>query len=144
MAAILSFCFGVGMGAGLASLNSFNWNTTDFVKLNGSSTVSVNGKTYKGNNIEVKNGKVWIDGKPAEDYAAPGDKLHTYNVTINGNPQAVATLGDVTVNGNCGDIATTGAVTVKGNSEDIATMGTVTVGGRAGSISAWGRVTTGK
>lgn len=144
MAAILSFFFGVGVGASMASVTTFSWGSTDFVKTTGNSKVSINGKTYSGNNIEVKNGKVWIDGKPAEDYAPTGDKSHTYNVTINGNPQGVATLGDVTVNGNCGDIATTGAVTVKGNSEDIATMGTVTVGGRAQSISAWGKVTTGK
>ena len=43
----------------------------------GESTVTINGKTYKGQNIVVQNGKVTIDGKPADDYS-DNNQQHTF------------------------------------------------------------------
>ena len=87
-------------------------------------TCVVNGVVYKGNNVSVRNGVVYVDG-----VKQTGENLG-YNVTVE-------------VKGNCGKITTAGAVTVTGNSEDIRTTGSVHVGGNAGSGQTTGSVTVG-
>lgn len=78
----------------------------------GNSTVQINGKTYKGNNVKIIGDKVIIDGVSQE-------------VTLSG-PTV-----EVIVQGNCGDITTeNGTINVKGTSKEVKTHnGQVTVGG---------------
>lgn len=73
-------------------------------------SITINGKSYKGNNVSVINGVVVIDGKQQEGVVG-----HINNVTINGNCGEIANeSGDITVagyvNGDCstgsGDIKT--------------------------------------
>ncbi|MBX9879627.1 MAG: DUF2807 domain-containing protein [Candidatus Obscuribacterales bacterium] len=54
--------------------------------LGGRNTISVNGKTYTGNSVSIVNGKVFIDGKPAEDdkSSAPKDR-NRLQITVPNN-----------------------------------------------------------
>ena len=75
--------------------------------------IQINGKTYQGNNITMKNGKVFIDGKPADT-----GKEKTINVVVHGpiDVLEIDTCNVVTVNGNVGDIKNgAGDLTVNGS-----------------------------
>lgn len=144
MAFIFSFFAGMTIGGGLVGLTNFNKFTVsssnkDYVKVVGNSTVTINGKTYQGNNINILNNKISVNGFE-ELYDRDDVKNHTYRVSIVGNPQLVETVGNVDVTGNSGNIKTTGSVTVGGNSGSINTVGSVTVKKTSGSISTVGRV----
>jgi DUF4097 and DUF4098 domain-containing protein YvlB len=63
-----------------------------------SSTVRINGRTYRGRNVSVINGEVYIDGKKAEDGDLTQEQV--INVHIEGDVGSVETgQGDVTVTG---------------------------------------------
>ncbi len=86
-------------------------NTGSITQINTQgSSVTINGKTYKGNNLNIINNKVIIDGVEQDD--------------ILSGPTV-----EVMVNGNCGDITTeNGVVKVSGNSKNIKTHnGAVTI-----------------
>lgn len=77
--------------------------------------VIINGKRFKGNNLTIKNNKVYIDGKLVED-----DVVEEKNITINieGDIEKVKVdnCNLITVNGDCGSISTTnGDVKTLGN-----------------------------
>lgn len=56
--------------------------------------ITVNGKTYKGNDVSVKNNEIYIDGKLV-------DKATTIEITINGDVGKIDNgAGDITINGN--------------------------------------------
>jgi hypothetical protein len=56
--------------------------------------ITVNGKTYKGNDVYVRNNEIYIDGKMV-------DKATTIQITINGNVGEIDNgTGDITINGN--------------------------------------------
>jgi hypothetical protein len=81
-------------------------------QISSSGSINVNGKSYKGNNIQINGDRVIIDGEVQEG------SLSGPEVTI-------------IVEGDCGDISTEfGDITVKGTSKDVKTHnGQVTVGG---------------
>lgn len=60
--------------------------------------ITINGKTYIGSNISVKNNKIFIDGKLVEDYEA-ADKI-IVEVKIEGDPISVESDAAVTVEGS--------------------------------------------
>lgn len=67
-----------------------------------SQTVSINGKTYAGNNVHIKQNKVFVDGIEVECE----DKV--INISINGDVGNVDTLsGDVVITGNAKSVNTT-------------------------------------
>ncbi|QKF94221.1 hypothetical protein QKU48_gp0763 [Fadolivirus algeromassiliense] len=174
MASIMSFLAGFGIGAVIIGYSKMHYSTNDFVKVIGDSIVNINGKSFNGKDIIVRNGKVIVNGKEEqyydnnqlpntytvedilitngrvivsgkdEQYYDNNQLPHTYTVEINGNPQKVETMGNVKVTGDCGNINTMGDVTVGGNSGSINTMGTVTVGGISGKISTMGTVNVSK
>lgn len=76
--------------------------------------ITINGKTYVGNNISVVNDRVIIDGKPVED---PGKGI--VSIKIEGDLASLHSDLAVTVNGNVqGDVEAGNSVTcgnVKGN-----------------------------
>lgn len=81
------------------------------VSMSGGS-ISVNGKTYTGKNIQINGDQVIIDGVVQEGVALVGP----INVVVNGNVESLRTVsGDITVNGSTGSIqSTSGDVEVKG------------------------------
>lgn len=104
------------------------------------SSVTINGKTYVGNNITVNsNGQVIIDGKEAGQ--CDDRQIH---IEVVGDVERVETSsGNVTVTGNCGKVkASSGNIKIGGNvSGDVdATSGSISVGG---SVSGSCSVTSG-
>ena len=88
---------------------------------NQSGTCTINGKTYKGHNISIINGVVYIDGKIADKSNASLNT--TIIVKITGNVDSISTeSGDVEVTGHAGKIST--------GSGDVSTGG-----GCAGTLS---------
>ena len=99
--------------------------------------VNINGVTYSGNSVVVKNNKIYIDGKEVN----PADSKE-YIISVHGDYATVSTeSGEVTVNGNNTNSVNTmsGDVFVHGDVlENVSTMsGDVRV---KGSIS--GKVST--
>ena len=75
--------------------------------------ISINGKTYKGNNVSVINGQVYIDGVKK---VASEEKV--INITIEGdiNELKVDVCDKLEVTGNCHTVnSTNGNIQVKGN-----------------------------
>lgn len=81
-------------------------------KVSGGS-VTINGKTYSGSNIQINGGKVVVDGVVQEGAPLVGP----INVTVNGDVESLRTVsGDITVNGSTGSIqSTSGDVQVGGD-----------------------------
>ena len=100
----------------ICSTGSISQINTSF----GSST-TINGKTYKGKNIQVNNGKVIIDGVVQK--ADGKDEILTGDITIvvNGNCDSVESdSGDIVINGDAKAVSSSnGDITiskdVKGN-----------------------------
>lgn len=87
------------------------------------SEVSVNGRTIRvsGNNITIRNGEIYVDGKLYEDEL----------------PQSVTVI----VEGDCNNLNVSGSVEVRGSSANIDCGGSVTVGGDVhGDIDCGGSV----
>jgi len=75
--------------------------TTIIKGISGKSTVTVNGKTYTGNNIQVTDNEVIIDGKKT----GIADRKVVINIT--GNVESITTgSGNVSVTGDAVDIKT--------------------------------------
>ncbi len=74
-----------------------------FARLRAGSSVTVNGKTYHGTNVEVTNGRVVVDGKVVDDQS----KSPRIDITIHGSVERLETAaGDVTVNGSVASLST--------------------------------------
>ena len=72
---------------------------------NQSGTCTINGKTYKGNNISIIDGVIYIDGKIVDKSNASINT--TIIVKITGNVDSISTdSGDVEVTGHAGKIST--------------------------------------
>ena len=72
---------------------------------NQSGICTINGKTYKGNNISIIDGVIYIDGKIADKSNASLNT--TIIVKITGNVDSISTeSGDVEVTGHAGKIST--------------------------------------
>jgi len=100
-----------------------------------SSVVSIGDKTYRGNNIVVTNGKVFIDGKEADT-----SDQKTINITVEGNVETlkVDSCESVTVTGNAGSVQTSsGMVKIDGHvNGSVQTMsGSVKCGPVSGNIN---------
>lgn len=80
----------------MAKRNHVETVWTPLEKEAGMSNITINGRTYTGNNITVNNGKVFIDGKSADD----GEQGRILEVRIQGEPVSVHSDTAVTVNGN--------------------------------------------
>ena len=86
--------------------------------------ISINGKTYSGDNITINNNQVIIDGKNV----TPNESQITIVVNGNLNTLKVDVVENITVNGECGNVdvvngdvncgnVKTGVKTVNGNIE---------------------------
>ncbi len=72
---------------------------------NSNSVITINGKTYIGNNISISNsGKVVIDGVVQDG----GDLVGPVHIEVKGNVEKIDLIsGSVVVNGSCGKVKTT-------------------------------------
>lgn len=100
---------------------------------NQSGTCTINGKTFKGNNISIIDGVVYIDGKIADKSNASLNT--TIIVKITGNVDSISTAsGDVEVTGHAGKISTgSGNVSTGGDC-----AGTISTG--SGNVDINGQV----
>lgn len=101
-----------------------------------SSTVTINGKTYTGDNVTMRNGKVIIDGKEQEGETLSG----VVEVRIKGTLENLECDASV----KCGDV--TGSVSAGGSVKCGDVGGSVNTGGSlkcghvGGSVNAGGSV----
>lgn len=117
-----------------------------FNSIQGSGSVTINGKTYKGRNVLVVNGRVIIDGKDASDQ--PDGTAKTYNIHIEGSLNELKIEGygaDVTVQGDVnGDLLCDGSAAVSGAvGAKVSAGGSVKCGDVHGSVNAGGSVKCG-
>jgi hypothetical protein len=96
-------------------------------------TVTVNGKTYVGNNIQIRNGEVRIDGK------LQGDKVSgVVELKVTGEIGSLDTDASVNMNGTIrGNVSAGGSV----NADNIG--GSVSAGGSVNCDDVGGRVSAG-
>jgi formylmethanofuran dehydrogenase subunit C len=88
----------------------------------GSGSVTINGQTFQGKTVEVRNGQVWVDGQLQPEGKLAGQPV--LNVVVTGDVAELETAsGDVSVAGSVGAVTTTaGDVTcgdVRGNLETV-------------------------
>jgi hypothetical protein len=78
----------------------------------GGNGMTINGKTYNGNNITISDGVVIVDGVVQD-----GDHIgYNIQVTVNGNVGEIETgSGDITVNGEVSDVSTSSGDVKCGN-----------------------------
>lgn len=80
--------------------------------------ITINGKTYKGNNLSMSGGKILIDGKEVSNTDEFEEK-EVY-IAINGSLETleVDTCNEIVIGHNCGQVKTTnGNVSVNGDIE---------------------------
>lgn len=98
--------------------------------------VTINGKTYKGNSIVSKNGKVFVDGQLAED-----KEMNSVTIIIEGNVGELTTDCPVTVQGDVlGSIKTEGSVTCKKVGKNVTAGGSISCDDVGGNVNAGGSV----
>lgn len=100
---------------------------------NGSASITIDGRTFKGNNVSIIGNKVVIDGVEQS-----GELVGNIRITVNGNVDNIETTsGDIEVRGAVGEVETTsGDVIVHSNiSGSVKTMsGDVTAGSIGGNV----------
>lgn len=102
------------------------------------STITINGKTYVGNSITVRNNVVYIDGKLADEAKGKDSILEVHLV---GNLDKLECDGSVQLTGNAGRIAAGGSVDCKGDvTGNIAAGGSINCGSVSGHCSAGGSI----
>jgi len=92
--------------------NNFGLTKSKF-KGSGKSTISINGKSYVGNNVTVAGNKVYIDGKLSD-----GEESKEITIIVDGNIDKldVDVANQIRVNGDVKSLKTTsGDVEVYGN-----------------------------
>jgi hypothetical protein len=95
------------------------------------STISINGQSFTGNNIQIKNNKIFVDGEEVN----PDDKAKVINISINGmvNNVTIDHCHDVEIDGNVdsvntssGDISISGSASaIYNNSGDVLVSGDI-------------------
>lgn len=109
-------------------------NNLNIISSNGLTSVNINGVTYSGSNVCVKNNRVYIDGVIQEQIFD-----RDINVVVNGNIDKVELdVGDITVNGNVsqGINISTGDVECKDVTGNVSTScGDIKCGKVTGNVS---------
>jgi len=105
-------------------------------------SVTINGKTYKGNNVTVINNRVIIDGKDVTDKEAVKDGILT--VKVEGVLDSLTTDGDVVAGLVKGNIDAGGSVSCDDVDGDVDAGGSVNCGNVGGDVDAGGSVNCGK
>jgi len=104
--------------------NSFNTTTSMFtsgsitqINSSSTSTSTINGKTYTGKSISIKNGKVYIDGKLIDENKEPECSEQNITIIVEGNCESINGENlDITIKGDAGSVSTTnGDIYIKGS-----------------------------
>lgn len=94
-----------------------------FARLKAGSSITVNGKTFRGNDVSIVNGRVIVDGVEQD---APGNGYSSMrlSIKIEGNVELLETAsGDVQVSGNVGQVnSSSGDVTCADVSGNVQTV----------------------
>lgn len=102
--------------------------------------ININGKTYVGNNIQITNGKVVIDGKVMNDDLSQDKKIEI-NVVGEFKGNLIVTEGNVNVKGDIGgNVNAVGSVTCDDVGGNVDAGGSVTCDDVGQSVSAGGSV----
>lgn len=96
--------------------------------------ITINGKSYNGNSVTVINGKVMVDGKPAD---TSDDKV--INIWVNGNIETldIDYCDSLDIKGDCGTVNTQNSnVKISGNvwGSVESKNGNITCGNVGGSV----------
>lgn len=115
-------------------------------------TITINGQTFTGNNVSVKNyngdmagGRIIIDGVDVTEQAGNVISNNRITLVLEGDINVVETTQSVVVNGNVlRDVKSRGSVTCGDVHGDVDADGSTQVGGNVGgSIDAGGSVNVG-
>lgn len=101
------------------------------VKITGSSSVTIDGRTFSGRSISISGDKVVVDGVEQS-----GTLVGSITVTVNGNADYVSSSsGDIRVSGECGTVSSTSGDIQCGNvTGSVSTVsGDINAGSIAGS-----------
>ena len=102
---------------------------------NGNKSVTINGETYFGSNIQIVDNVVTVDGKVLTKSS------NVINVSIIGDVGNIKCSGSVDVSGNAGDINCGGSCTIDGSvSGDVDCGGSCKAGTIQGNVEAGGSV----
>lgn len=100
-----------------------NGNTICQMNINGG-RIEINGREYclHGKSLEMRDGHIFVDGTPIEEYDE--SNIPVLKIEVTGNVESLRTeSGDVTVNGSCGFVKTmSGDVTCDDISDGVQTM----------------------
>lgn len=119
--------------SGATVINIGSSPSLDPIDISKMNSVTVNGVTVVGNQISMRNGVLYVDGKPHDATAKTPATVLTIAITGDVNGRINTSSGDVTVTGNVRDSVQTqsGDVQVEGSVHgNASTMsGDVTIGG---------------
>lgn len=102
------------------------------------SEVSVNGRTIRvsGNNITIRNGEIYVDGKLYED-----ELPQSVTVIVEGNCNNLNASGSVEVRGSCGSVDCGGSARIGGDvSGNVDAGGSVQCENILGNVDAGGSI----
>lgn len=102
------------------------------------SRVTINGRTYTGNSVEVRNDKVYVDGKLVD--AGDLSNVRTLDVKVEGVLQELKADGSVEAQEVRGSISAGGSVTCGAVGQNVNAGGSVKCGAVGGRINAGGSV----
>lgn len=97
--------------------------------------VIINGKKYAGRSVVIVNGKVLIDGAPAEESLSG-----VVEIKVEGDLVSLECDAPVTVNGNVGQLSAGGSVHCNDVGGNVNAGGSVHCGDVGGSLNAGGSV----
>ena len=100
--------------------------------LSGGSSITIDGKTFSGRNVQIVNDRVIIDGVEQD-----GSLVGPIHIEVNGNVERLETgSGSVEVSGSCGPVKTLSGDVICGNVDgSVGTMsGDVTCGAVSGGV----------
>jgi hypothetical protein len=99
--------------------------------------IQINGKTYVGNNIQINNNQVIIDGVVQKQDGISG----VVEVKVEGDIGSLKVTGSATVNGNVkGSVDAGGSVKCGNVSGDVDAGGSVNCGSVGGDVDAGGSI----
>lgn len=148
------FWFRLGMMHGKRNISG-DQTGGDIVGRHNMGTITINGRTYTGNNISMSNGRVIIDGEDVTDQTGvdmksilevrvTGDIENIFcekNITIMGNvKEYIDARGSVNCNDVGGDIKAGGSVNCDDVAGNVYANGSVNADDIGGSVQAGGSV----
>lgn len=103
---------------------------------NSGGSIVINGKSYKGNNVSIVNGTVYIDGRIAEE-----NQVGELTIKIEGDVALVRCDTSVSIDGNVGgNVDAGGSVTCGNVGKSVDAGGSITCNNINGNADAGGSI----